>query len=336
MKFNKKLIVPFLSTVTGLSIAGGLGGAFAWYQYNTQVTASFVGTSVADSSVLQIGHYETENNQQVMKWGKDFYPYASGQKQKLVPVTFGQLVTVGTKADCLNSTYAYGYPEAGVSGAVVNSGYDSWTKVQPNAGFVRFDMYLRALNADGTQAALKVYLSDVLIECPAEDNGSKDITKAVRVHLDVKEGGSNRLIAKNEVEDLDLYGPLDLDGIGGNDTTGGYVDSNGDWVTGELVTYGRDGETQDAIGTTGENGESTIVATRGADGKYGLDQADKVICTTKASGFIQITVTAWIEGWACLKTNEQGATSPIWNPAYSAGTDIRFGMTFDTGVVRVG
>ena len=51
MKVNKKLIVPFLSSVIGLSIAGGLGGAFAWYQYNTQVSVSFVGSSVADSSV---------------------------------------------------------------------------------------------------------------------------------------------------------------------------------------------------------------------------------------------------------------------------------------------
>ena len=132
MKFNKKLIVPFLSTVVGLSIAGGLGGAFAWYQYNTQVTASFVGTSVADSSVLQIGHYEidSQTQQQVMVWGKDFYPYASGVKQKMIPVTFGALSTIGGVANSI-PTNAYGYPEARVSGDAVNPGYDNWATITP-------------------------------------------------------------------------------------------------------------------------------------------------------------------------------------------------------------
>lgn len=332
MKFNKRLIVPFLSTVVGLSIAGGLGGAFAWYQYNTQVTTSFVGTSVADSSVLQIGHYEEEQSGQVMKWGKDFYPYASGQKQKLIPVTFGQTVTKESKTGCLEQTYAYGYPEAGVSGAVQNPGYEHWAHIEPNQGFVRFDLYLRTLNADGTQSALKVYLSDMIIEAAAEQTGNKDITNAVRVHLDV-EDGANRLIAKS-ADTTNLYGPLDLDGVGGNDQTGGYVNENGEWVTPQDITYGRNGETQTTLAAaTGDNG---IIATRGSDGKYPESQAGKVIVTTKTSGFTKITVTAWLEGWALLKndTSDPTATSAVWNPAISAGVDIRFGMTFDTGVVR--
>ena len=331
MKFNKKLIVPFLSTIAGLSIAGGLGGAFAWYQYNTQVTTSFVGTSVAESSILQIGHYETENNQQVMKWGKDFYPYASGAKQDLIPVTFGQLVTKSSKTNCLDQEYAFGYPEAGVSGAVSNPGYDHWAHIDPNDGFVRFDVYLRALKADGTQQALKVYLSDMIIEAPTE-TGGKDITKAVRVHFDV-EDGANRLISKTATT-LDLYGPLDLDGVGGNDQTGGYVDINGVYVAPEDITYGRNLETQTTVGI------SDVVATRGTDGKYASSEDGKVICQTKTSGYAKITVTAWLEGWALLLNGETDSqsgdpvSSAVWNPSLSAGIDIRFGMTFDTGVIR--
>ena len=329
MKFNKKLIVPFLSTVVGLSIAGGLGGAFAWYQYNTQVTASFVGTSVADSSVLQIGHYEidSQTQQQVMVWGKDFYPYASGVKQKMIPVTFGALSTIGGVANSI-PTNAYGYPEARVSGDAVNPGYDNWATITPEdtKGFVRFDMYLRALAADGSQLALKVFLSDLLIKAAAEDDGSKEITPAVRVHLAV-DGGTNRLLAKNAVNALPLYGPLDLDGVDGNDTTGGYVLPSGEYAPKTVITYGRNGETQTALG------ESDIEAVK-TNGKYGTDQADKMICTTKTDSFVKITVTAWLEGWANLKVDGDGNRKPVWNPAYSAGVDIQFGMTFDTGVVR--
>ena len=82
MKINKKLFVPFLSSVIGLSIAGGLGGAFAWYQYSSQVTTSFIGSSVADTSILQIGHLEENQTTHLdeMKWGRDYYPYQT-QKQ---------------------------------------------------------------------------------------------------------------------------------------------------------------------------------------------------------------------------------------------------------------
>ena len=335
MKLNKKLIVPFLSTVAGLSIAGGLGGAFAWYQYNTQVTTSFVGTSVADSSILQIGHLDGNSN---MVWGKDFYPYASGQKQNMIPVTFGQLVTdsVSGKEDCLGPK-AYGYPEAGVSGGTISSthpGYSNWAVIEPNKGFVRFDLYLKCLDASGARTVQKVYMSDLLIDAAAEATGNKDITKAVRIHLDV-EDGTNRIISKEAVSGMELFGELDLDGVGGNDKTGGYLDANGVWVNGQTITYGRIGDTQDTIGV------SDIVATRGADGKYGTDQISKLICTTKSNADVKITVTAWLEGWTFLTTEVDTSTdpatvstSPVWNPDYSAGVSIRFGMTFDTGVVR--
>ena len=62
MKINKKIIVPFLSTVVGLSLAGGLGGAFAWYQFNSQVRTGFIGTSVADTGLIQIGYKDSGDN----------------------------------------------------------------------------------------------------------------------------------------------------------------------------------------------------------------------------------------------------------------------------------
>ena len=144
---NKKLIVvPFLSTVVGLSLAGGIGGAFAWYQFNSQVTASFVGSSVADTTLLQIASTRTGQGTQespyVYNWGKNVYKtgnYTAANRFKLVPVTFGQLVTKNSKTKSLPNTFAYGYPEAGNQ---IGNGYTNWQKIQPNEGFVQFDVYL--------------------------------------------------------------------------------------------------------------------------------------------------------------------------------------------------
>ena len=296
MKINKKLFVPFLSSVIGLSIAGGLGGAFAWYQYSSQVTTSFIGSSVADTSILQIGHLEENQTTHLdeMKWGRDYYPYQT-QKQKLIPVTFGSLKTVGGKADSLRveegKNKAFGYPSAG---SEVDNDYDGWLHIDPNDGFVQYDMYLRALDADGTQKALDVYLSNILIEAAGEAEGDKDITQAVRIHLNVQDD-KNRLISKNEVTDLDLYGPLDLDGVDGPDVEAG------DIVQSDMTD----------------------------------PDSDYKICTTKIDdATVKITVTVWLEGWDLLKVDAQGHTSNIWKPAYSAGVDIRLGMTFATVPVK--
>ena len=119
MKLNKKIAVPFLSTVMGLSLIGGVGGAVAWYQYNSRVTASFIGTSVANTGVLQIGQkvasprlypadYEDEQLRGTqmedqygnklwdysMVWGRDLNNSTftgSVDSNKLSPVTFGAL-----------------------------------------------------------------------------------------------------------------------------------------------------------------------------------------------------------------------------------------------------
>ena len=87
MKFNKKVLIPVCATAMGLSAIGGIAGAVAWYQYNSKVSASFVGASVADTGVLQIGHKENANSD--ISWGRDFY--AGDDAAKLVPVTFGAL-----------------------------------------------------------------------------------------------------------------------------------------------------------------------------------------------------------------------------------------------------
>ena len=158
MKFNKKVFIPVLATAMGLSVIGGIAGAVAWYQYNSKVSTSFAGASVADTGVLQIGTYQKvfdENGdpvyvdpsaanpvqKEVLVWGRDI---VRPNLDRLVPVTFGDMNEVqdpvlddngdpvDLDGDGINDTTsrfllpdkAYAYPEAGCG-----EGYEkrTWT-----------------------------------------------------------------------------------------------------------------------------------------------------------------------------------------------------------------
>ncbi len=324
MKMNKKLVVPFLSSVIGLSIAGGLGGAFAWYQFNSQVRTGFIGTSVADTGLLQIGYDDGSGH---IIWGRDrFLPNTS-----LKPVTFGELNSDGTL-----KTHAYGYPESGKQNG--NDYTTGWTEIQNGSGFYQYDIYLRALKADPEAlgdatnninpgyklVAQDVYMSQLTLE---DSNGGADalIVDAVRVHLNVKDGRKD-LLSKNEIsasEPLNLYGQLDLDGDGQADKYEAFPwESNYD----QVLTYGINGETQVT------KAASSLVQARDSEGKMPATPNEKLICTTKTgTEMTKITITVWLEGWALLKYGNTDAKSNIWNPHMNAGMDVRVGMIFDVG-----
>ena len=174
MKKNK-IIIPLLATVAGVSIVGGISGAVAWYQYNTRANASFVGSSVAESGVLQISRDGSA-------WGRDAYYKQDdpGFVQSFSPVTFGYTKQVNPgdpkviKANEVlpdndpvgDDTIAFAYPEAG------HGSYSEWTKVQPGKEFIQYTIYLKALEvnnlpdaADPMKASSKdVFLSSVILD----------------------------------------------------------------------------------------------------------------------------------------------------------------------------
>lgn len=347
MKTSKKIIIPFFSTVVGLSMAAGIGGAFAWYQYNSQATASFVGSSVADTGVLQIGWKALEDDDndpttpdvEVMHWGRDFYK--RGNLAKMVPVTFGKMETLNpglnTEKTLVLPQNAYAYPEAGAG-----SGYSNWEPAVVNEDYAQFEIYLRALVPDTSEpsgyalAARNVFLSDYILESVENDKVAEE---ALRIHIGF-EDGQNLLISKNEYTEqapLDLHGQLDLDANGQPDTyhetpfsplPAGVND-------GDPIEYGVEDDTQVTTAIDDlkvERDPSTgKMPTSGAD-------FDKKIITTSASEPVKMTVTIWLEGWEYLKTGEdaqsQDVKSQVWNPEYSAETDVQVGLQFDTGIFR--
>ena len=335
MKLNKKIAVPILSTAMGLSLIGGVGGAVAWYQYNSRVTASFVGSSVADSTVLQIGQKVDVGTQtEHIEWGRNVN---FGVDNKLTPVTFGSLVNTSTVTDGLKNQ-AYGYPEAGAS-----SYEKGWTKVAANAGYVQFKVYLQAYDITSSEETGKklaekaVFLSDLQINRVIPNNDprnpssiTKDITDAVRVHIAVKDG-DNFMISKTKIEgeELPLFGNMDLDGVNGLDTV---YESKYIWEqTGgnSLVTYGTDGDYQVTKGI------DDVVVHRDTNTGYmpqpGETNYNKKLLITSANAPTEVTVTVWLEGWALLGDASATQSAAVWNAYQTADFGIQVGMQFDCG-----
>ena len=324
MKINKRIAIPLLSTVLGLAVIGGTSGAIAWYQYNTRVNASFVGSSVADSGVLQIGYKVDDETSTPITWGRDVYETRSTNNNKLIPVTFGATEPDQTlpKNAALPST-AYAYPEAGYGP------YEQWQTATVGKEYIQYTIYLRAQQADPTvtdpaaggmkQVQKDVFLSEILLE--GADTAKPEVGKALRLHLDVNNGEKRMLISADGTT-VDLYGKLDLDNNGQIDKVGGW-----DWEKSDAdVIYGRNGSKQQSYSI------NEIKAVRDGDDfdfEDDTERAAKKVCTTPLTGETKITVTVWLEGWQ--KYGATGSESAIWDPTKTAGTNVHVGMTFDVG-----
>lgn len=352
MKINKKVLIPICATAMGLSTIGGIAGAVAWYQYNSKVTASFVGASVADTGILQIGYKENPTSD--ITWGRDFF--AGGDAAKLVPVTFGAMNPDGTLPE-----KAYAYPQSGCGEGYVGHDYtanekvdhkiDGWVEAEEGKQYYQFEVYLQAYQ---TMSSMKegyklverdVYLSDLILKSVEQE---KEAEEALRVHIDV-EGQEKLLLSKNahdSTSKLPLFDNLDLDKNGRNDkyhkslfndSLLAYgVDDQGDAIhsDGEEIIYGEKDKYQETKSLPG------LVKSRDADGKMS-EELDKRILRTRTdeANPVKLTITVWLEGWELLNSGElDGNNDPIksniWNPYYSAGTEVQLGLQFDTGKNR--
>ena len=264
MKINKKLLVPVFATAMGLSVMGGIGGAVAWYQYNTKVSASYMGVTTADGGVLQVSSDDSH-------WDRDLY--FGGEESKLHPVTFGDL---GTQLVLGN---ARKHPHAGVADPT------QWDLATVDEDYYQFSIFVKALKLeDGEykQKAVNVFLDDFVLEAVTENK--TDVGSALRVHFDVA-GGSKYLISPTAItgEECPLFGKLDLDKSGAVDKVGGYQweeNYNQDLIYGNNEKYQV---------TTGAN---TLVSNQQA------------LFQTSAEASVKITITIWLEGWQKIGSGE--------------------------------
>lgn len=290
MKMKKGLIVSSLSTAMAVSMVAGIAGTIAWYQFNTRVSTTIIGTSVANTGVLQIRKFK--ESAPYNDWGRDLVTAdLIGDKIEMSPVTFGALNEDGSLP---GSAYMKGHADSvwdqpeNERDAWDPSGYNSYENAAANVDYIQYSVEIRAMSG-GEQVEKDVYLSEITLN----DLGGGKISEALRVHLAIDDDpdhvGDDRfvLLSKTETNDLELYGVLDFNDDGIADRKGG-----AEWVANrEKVTfYGRSGETQST------KAASSLVAAK-VDGNIADGQEEKILFTTRDDGLVKVTVTVWIEGW---------------------------------------
>ena len=300
MKINKKLLVPVFATAMGLSVMGGIGGAVAWYQYNTKVSASYVGVTTADGGVLQISKGDS-------KWGRD--AYFADDNAKLHPVTFGDL---GSNL-VLPSSGAKKHPHAGVADPAL------WDDAQNGVDYYQIDLYVKALKlVDGEykQISVPVYAEDLVLEAVTADK--TDIGEALRVHIDVNSGTSTKLLSPTAQTGTDcpLFGILDLDRSGDIDKVGGYQ-----W---------EENYDQDLIyGVPAAEDPTTYKPYQVTEDANTFVDENNALFVTSATAEVHLQITVWLEGWHKVAFGSNAASS-IWDADKGDGSSIHFGLKLGT------
>lgn len=314
MKKNR-LIVPALTLLAGLTLAGSISGTIAWYQYSTRANGAYLGMSGGTTGNLQLRLDGGEWLTRLTKNDIASYLAANNLGQKVQPITSGDM----DKDDALPADF-YRNPIAG------KGEYSKWQKAD-ESNYVSLPLELRFVERNGSgenNVAKDVYLSDLYIA--ADDaNGTvkKDLSDAIRFHVASDDGVNqiNRLISKNGGS-IAVNGKLDLDGDGELDQayTGnkyGFGDGN------QLVDVVYGEGNQVAYAAKVEDG--LLVKTNEDDldlDELELNGASKSIGKTLASSseYLKVNITIWVEGW------QEFANSPIWDADY---IDSQFDIGFE-------
>ena len=314
MKKNR-LIVPALTLLAGLTLAGSISGTIAWYQYSTRANGAYLGMSGGTTGNLQLRLDGGEWLTRLTKNDIASYLAANNLGQKVQPITSGDM----DKDDALPADF-YRNPIAG------KGEYSKWEKAD-ESNYVSLPLELRFVERNGSgenNVAKDVYLSDLYIAADdANGTAKKDLSDAIRFHVASDDGVNqiNRLISKNGGS-IAVNGKLDLDGDGELDQayTGnkyGFGDGN------QLVDVVYGEGNQVAYAAKVEDG--LLVKTNEDDldlDELELNGVSKSIGKTLASSseYLKVNITIWVEGW------QEFANSPIWDADY---IDSQFDIGFE-------
>ena len=220
MKINKKnVIIPSLLTTISAALVGSIAGTVAWYQYNTRVSASYMGTSAGSATEnlqLRLGD-STEWKAELKAADIQAYldsAYAREGSDAIRPVTSGELARDG-KLGNLYKNPIYQHEKT-----------ETWGQGNAKEDFITFPIHLRVLDVDGNQndeaklANLEksIYFQDVVLK----GSQTNDITNAIRLHVSSNTNVNANISA--EGAKTKVHGALDLlnDGIDQLDLSEGY------------------------------------------------------------------------------------------------------------------
>ena len=293
MNNDKKLSIRLglFAGITALAVLASTAGSLAWFAYSRTVTFGFVGTSVASSSLLNVGLVDDGPNggyfsdedldtyhlekQEVNEGGVTKKICWSTTRNGLSlaairyyleksPYCVDKLAPVTTSARAYNDTSnltLYRSPEAGDTTFTVNAEQKSYASL-PFAFRVVDD-------ADSYVANKSIWLTDATVEAEA------GVGSSLRVFVD----GENKFLmkpddAENEIGSTKVGGVLDLIGNGYYDR-----DANGyEYCYGEFTSspsYDTTGYPDDAehdvlvdVNHVGDVSEATTFVAKHAPGAY--------------------------------------------------------------------
>ncbi len=305
MKMTRKLVISSLAILTGAAVAGSVTSTIAWYQYNVRAQVAYTGTTSHCSKMLRIS---ADNG---TTWGTDLN-LNDLNTNPFPPITTG----AQAKNAALPSTF-YAQPN------YRQGAYSNWFTATSDM-YAQFDILVKVNdgNVQQTQIANDVYLTDVTIQ---DASSGLDLSKAIRVHIAATDGTTSKyfLFAKSDTSTA-VGGYLDINNDGEYDTSG-Y-----EWEQGAKVVYGQ----ADAYQTSYASNDSSIIATESSTGAI---SGGTSIGSTKTSGYLTVTVTIWLEGWAILATgidhNNTSQTinksnTQIWDSTTYVNKKFNVGLTF--------
>lgn len=303
MKTTRKLVISSLAVLTGASVAGSVTSTVAWFQYATRAQVAYTGTTSHCSKLLKISATNGAS------WGNDL-SLNSLHTDPFAPVTTG----AQEKDAALPSSF-YAQPN------YRQGTYDHWYTATTDT-YAQFQILVKVNDVNTTTPQLEndVYLTDVTIQ-DASTDGAPDLSDALRVHVATSDN-KYFLFAKSSTSTA-VGGYLDINNDNEYDTEG-Y-----DWSTTPII-YGEEG----AIQTSYLTNDSSIIA---AEDQYGAISGGTSIGKTKTSGYLEVIVTIWLEGWALLEYgvdhNASGDTinktnTQIWDSATYVNKKFNVGLTF--------
>lgn len=299
MKINKaKMMVSTLAIIAGAATVGSISGTVAWFQYNTRVTAAYVGTTASTTGALQIKVGDGEYAPDLKSSDISTYLTSVSNNTTVKPMTFGALTATSELPDAGYGAPVYQY-----------FAYDTW-QAAAATDYIVLPLTVKYTTVEKTPAALSgksVWLNDLRIQ--QHTGAEKDVSSAIRVH--VSTASSNHLFSATAAT-VASGAQLDLNN-----------DSKNDIEPTDRAHYDFDGD--GTPGTYGDNGSIVSVAPTSVypTDNNGTLTGGSALGTTDSNGELKITVTIWLEGWA--KLNDK----VIWDVAYQ-NLQFDVGMQFAT------
>lgn len=303
MKMTRKVVIASLALLTGAAVAGSVTSTVAWFQYAVRAQAAYTGTTTHCTKMLRIS---ADNG---ATWGNDL-SLSSLDDDPFSPITTGAQL----KNAALPATF-YAQPN------YRQGAYANWFTAGTDT-YAQFTILVKVNdgNAQSTQIANDVYLTDVTIQ-DATTGGAPDLSDALRVHVATSDS-KYFLFAKSSTS-VNVGGYLDINNDNQYDTAGYEWDST-------PIIYGEEG----AVQTSYLANDPSIIAAEDAKGAI---SGGTSIGSTSTSGYLTVTVTIWLEGWALLSKgidyNNSSSTinksnTPIWDSATYVNKKFNVGLTF--------